>query len=344
VISPTQINLSYGSSTDDVYLAGYQIQSCTGAGCTNFSSAGGATALTYDKTNLTPSTTYQFVVFAIDGSGNQSPPSNVVAATTLPGAPTTLTASNTTSTQVTLSWTPTGNVAGLADYLIEQCRGAGCSTFSQVAQVSGPSGQITGLTPRTTYQFRVRSADPSGNDSGLLQHCDGHDATIAGRRPSQPQAYLTPQITLAWTASTAPGVSAYLIERCAGASCTNFVQIGSIPNSPYMDGGLLPLTTYQYRIRAQDAAGDLSDYVATSATTITLAAPYGAERLRSLDPRRSTSVGSPPPQRASRATCSSAAAVWDAPVSRKLPRFRVRDYSDTGLATNTTIRLSGAGH
>jgi YD repeat-containing protein len=335
-ISPTEIRLSYGSSTDDLYLAGYLVQRCTGAGCTSFAQAGGSLAgvLTYDDTGLTPSTTYEYEVLATDGSNNRSPPSNLVEVTTLPGAPTALTASNATSTQVTLSWTLTGTAAGLAGYLIEQCRGAGCSTFSQVAQVSSPSDQITGLTPRTTYQFRVRSADPSGNDSGYSNIVTVTTLPVAGPAAVTATGLSDSQITLAWTASTAPGVSAYLIERCAGASCTNFVQIGSTPNSPYMDGGLLPLTTYQYRIRAQDASGDLSDYVATSATTITLAAPTGLSGAAvstsqinlSWFASPSTGVTSYLLERCSGVGCTGFSQI--AAVSGT-------SYSDTGLAPNT---------
>jgi YD repeat-containing protein len=337
VISPTQVNLSYGASTDNVYLSGYNIEACAGAGCTNYTGVCGVLAptLSCNATNLTPSTTYQFVAVAIDGSGNQSPPSNVVSVATLPGAPTTLTTSNTTSTQVTLSWTYTGNAAGLAGFSIEQCQGAGCTTFSQVAQVSSPSDQIAGLTPSTTYQFRVRSVDPAGDDSGYTNVVTVTTLPIAGPTALSATGLSDSQITLAWTASTAPGVSAYLVERCAGASCTDFVQIGSTPSSPYMDGGLLPLTTYQYRIRAQDATGDLSDYVTTSAATTTLAAPMELSGTAvstsqinlSWFASASTGVATYVIERCSGAGCTGFSQI--AAVSGTT-------YSDTGLAANTT--------
>jgi hypothetical protein len=217
VISPTEIDLSYGASTDNLYLEGYSVQSCAGAGCTNFTDSCDALApaLTCNATSLTSSTTYQFVVFAVDGSGNQSPNSNIVTATTLPAAPNTLTASDTASMQVTLSWTPVGNPAGLAGYLIEQCQGAGCTTFSQVAQASGPSAQVTGLTPLTTYQFRVRSVDLSGNDSGYSNIVTVNTLPIAAPTALTAAVLSDSQVTLSWTASPAPGISAYLIERCA---------------------------------------------------------------------------------------------------------------------------------
>ena len=338
VVSGTEIDLSYGSSTDNLYLSVYEIQRCAGSGCTNFTVVGSPVpglALTYADTGLTPSTTYQYSVIAIDGSGNQSSPSNVVTATTLPGAPATLTASNTTTTQVTLTWTPTGNVAGLAAYLIEQCSGVGCTNFSQVAQVNAPTEQIAGLTPATTYQFRVRSVDPSGNDSGYSNVVSVTTLPIAA--PTGPNATVLSdsQITLTWTASTALNVTAYLIERCSGAGCKNFDQIGSVASFPYMDGGLLPLTFYQYRIRAQDAAGNLSDYVTVSATTLTLGAPTGLIGVAVSTSQINLSWFASPSTGAATylvARCSGVGCTSFAQIAT----VSGATYSDTGLTANTT--------
>jgi hypothetical protein len=43
-----------------------------------------------------------------------------------------------------------------------------------------------------------------------------------------------------------------------GAGCSSFVEIATVgPNvTQYTDSGLLPLTTYCYRVRAYNAAGD----------------------------------------------------------------------------------------
>jgi chitodextrinase len=78
------------------------------------------------------------------------------------------------------------------------------------------------------------------------------------------------QINLSWTASTdSLGVTAYLVERCQGAVCTNFAQIGTSTSTTYTDSGLRAKTTYLYRVRATDAAGNLSAYSnVASATTL----------------------------------------------------------------------------
>jgi hypothetical protein len=82
------------------------------------------------------------------------------------------------------------------------------------------------------------------------------------------------QIALNWSASTDNvATTGYLVERCQGSGCSNFVQIGTAAATNYVDSGLLSSTTYAYRIRATDAASNLSGYsAAVSQTTLAGAA------------------------------------------------------------------------
>ena len=80
------------------------------------------------------------------------------------------------------------------------------------------------------------------------------------------------QINLSWTGSTDNiAVAGYLIERCAGVDCANFVQVGSVAAAvtSYGDVGLQASTPYTYRVRATDVATLMSAYsaVASAATT-----------------------------------------------------------------------------
>jgi len=69
------------------------------------------------------------------------------------------------------------------------------------------------------------------------------------------------QINLSWIASTDNvGVTGYLVERCARNGCSNFAQIGTTTATTYSDTGLSSGTTYRYRVRAIDSAGNLSGY------------------------------------------------------------------------------------
>src|SRR5258706_2985969 len=82
-------------------------------------------------------------------------------------------------------------------------------------------------------------------------------------------------MNLGWAASTATvGVTGYLIERCQGAGCTTFAQIASVTTTSYSDTGLTAATSYSYRVRATDFAGNLGGYSAT-ATAVTQSTPAG---------------------------------------------------------------------
>ena len=77
---------------------------------------------------------------------------------------------------------------------------------------------------------------------------------------------------MSWTASTDNiAVTRYLVERCQGTGCTNFVQAGTSNDAHYGDAGLLAATTYRYRVRASDWAGNLSGY--SNVASATTAAP-----------------------------------------------------------------------
>src|SRR5258706_6636419 len=76
------------------------------------------------------------------------------------------------------------------------------------------------------------------------------------------------QINLAWSASTDNvGVTGYRVERCQGAGCTTFAQIATPAGTSFSDTGLAAATSYSYRARAVDAAGNLSAYSSTAFAT-----------------------------------------------------------------------------
>jgi len=87
VRSATQIDLSWTASTDNVAVSNYKLQSCQGAGCTNFAPLVTITGVNYTNAGLTASTTYRYRVRARDAAGNLSPFTPVVTATTLAAPP-----------------------------------------------------------------------------------------------------------------------------------------------------------------------------------------------------------------------------------------------------------------
>ncbi|GIX35227.1 MAG: lysyl endopeptidase [Lysobacteraceae bacterium] len=77
-------------------------------------------------------------------------------------------------------------------------------------------------------------------------------------------------INLSWSASSdtgGSGLAGYRIERCTGSSCTNFAQIATTTSTAYTNSGLAASTTYRYRIRAVDGAGNVSAYSSIAQAT-----------------------------------------------------------------------------
>jgi len=109
--------------------------------------------------------------------------------------------------------------------------------------------------------------------------------TIAPSAPSglTVTATSSSQINLAWTASTDNvGVTGYPVERCSGANCTNFTQIASPATITFSDTGLAASTSYSYRVRATDAANNLSGFSSTGTTST----PTATNISVSISPKR----------------------------------------------------------
>src|SRR3989344_4064698 len=201
--------------------------------------------------------------------------------TQAPTTPTNLTASAISSSQINLSWTQSTDNIGVTGYRVY--RGG-----TQVASPSTTSYSDTGLSPSTTYSYTVAAVDGAGNIS--FQSTSAQATTQAPpppdtTPPSTPTnlfatAVSSSQINLSWSASTDNvGVTGYRVERCQGSGCTAFSQIATPIGTTYNDTGLTANTIYRYRVRAADAAGNLSGYSSIVGAT-TQSAPTGGGYTR----------------------------------------------------------------
>jgi chitodextrinase len=281
--SVTQINLSWTASSDNIGVTGYRVERCQGSGCSSFAQVATTTGTTYNNTGLSAGTTYNYRVRANDAAGNLSSYSNTSTATTLqdtapPTAPSNLTASATSGSQINLSWTASTDNAGVTGYQVERCQGVGCSNFAQIGTSTGTTYSSTGLTELTSYSYQVRATDARSNLSGYSNTATATTRDVTA--PSTPSnltasAVSDSQINLSWTFSTDNvGVTGYRVERCQGSTCSNFTLVTTVTGPSYNNAGLLPSTAYRYRVRATDAAGNLSSYSnIPSATTLADATP-----------------------------------------------------------------------
>jgi chitodextrinase len=277
----SEIDLSWGASTESGgTIVQYVIERCQGAGCGNFAQIGATAALTFADQDtaspLAPSTTYTYRVRAQDALGTSGPYSNLASATTAaaiaPTAPTALAATAAGNTQISLSWGAASETGGtISAYLIERCQGSGCSNFVQIGTSGTLSFGDSGLRGSTSYSYRVRAQDGSGNIgpySGIATATTAAPVLTAPTSLTASPASSS-QINLTWGAASETGgtISAYLIERCQGSGCSTFTQVASASGTSFNDTGLTASTAYSYRVRATDAAGDLGPYSNSAGAT-----------------------------------------------------------------------------
>jgi len=223
-------------------------------------------------------------------SGTAATPGTYDATFTISSAQTwqsAVVAANNHSNQTTLTWTAsTENGGTIAEYLVERCQGAGCNNFVQIGTTTTTSYNDDGLAVSTTYSYRVRAQDTMGNlgpyssvvSIATPPTIPSLPGNLTATSPSQTE------IDLAWVASTETNgsIAQYLVERCPGAACTNFSQIGTTNGTAFDDTGLSAGSSYSYRVRAQDSGGNRGPYsnVAIGTTppggTFTISANPGA--------------------------------------------------------------------
>ena len=148
------------------------------------------TATAHSDTGLSPSSTYRYRVRAVDAAGNVSTYSSIAAATTPavldttpPSAPTGLTAAAAGSSRIDLNWTASTDNVAVSGYRVERCQGASCTNFTQVGTPTATAYADTAVSPSSTYRYRVRAIDPSGNLGGYSTVAE---ATTAAAPPTPP--------------------------------------------------------------------------------------------------------------------------------------------------------------
>jgi sugar lactone lactonase YvrE len=169
---------------------------------------------------------------AVDNSGNiyvaDTENHRIQKFTYLPyGAPTSLSATTVSASQINLSWIDKSN--NESDFLIERCQGAGCMDFVQIATVTENSTNYSdmALTSTTEYTYRVRAYNSYGHSA----YSNSFTIITPEVPPAAPSVLSVrvlskSQLRLDWNDNSTNEIQ-FKIERCRGAGCTDFSQIAA---------------------------------------------------------------------------------------------------------------------
>lgn len=237
----------------------------------------------YSDGGLTPSTQYCYKVRAFRTANRKttySGFSNTACATTAPPPPVAPSGADSkpvNSTTVDVGWIDNStnedgfevhrSIAGASGaYALLAATGAGVTSYGDA-----------GLSPSTQYCYKVRAFRTTGSTTSYSEFSPSACATtLASEPPAAPTIWVAepnPFNILLWFFEDSDNEDGFKVERCVGVVCgdPDFAVIAVYATTGprdhfFQDWHVVPGTTYTYRVRAFNSAGDSAPSNQASAT------------------------------------------------------------------------------
>ncbi len=298
-LGQSAITVGWSSATDDLTPANviaYRVYMGIAAGAEDFkapavTSPAGATAVVVEQ--LLASTSYYFVVRAVDLAGNEDSNDVEVTAKTPDTSPPAFAGAQavtgTSASTALVTWSAASDNASTADaihYDVYVTTTQGAEDFSTPSLVTAPgatSATLTGLSEAAAVYVVVRAVDLDGNEDG-----NDHEVTGATLDTTPPTfsglsgAVATgTTIALTWTRATDPYVAPSTLVYDVYVATTSGQENFATPSfttpagaSGFSLSNLALVTTYYVVVRARDAYGNEdTNTIEQSATTQNTAPP-----------------------------------------------------------------------
>jgi len=283
-VSTTQINLAWTDQSSDE--AGFRIDRRQ-SGSTTWTVplvSKGANVESHSDTGLLAATKYYYQVRAYnaDGESANTPIADATTDTPLPppAAPTNLTATAVSSSQIDLTWQDQSSDE--AGFRIDR-RQTGTTVWVVPVATVGEnveSHSDSGLLAEMKYYYRVRAYNGNGESSNTAV---ADDTTFAEVQPPAPPTNLfatavsSTQINLLWDDQSADETGFRIDRRQTGETVWTvpFVTVG-LNASTYTDDGLPAETRFYYRVRSYNVGGESANTAVADATTLAALQPPAA--------------------------------------------------------------------
>ncbi|TGE39651.1 cell wall-binding protein [Desulfosporosinus fructosivorans] len=164
---PNEIYLDWDSVSD---ATSYQVYRSTSSSGT-YSKIATTTSSKYTNTNLSPDTTYYYKVLAVDSTGKSDYSSKEHATTDESddlSAPNDLSATVESSSEIYLKWDSVSDAKSYYVYRSTDSSG----TYSKIATTTSSNYTNTSLSADTTYYYKVRAVNSSGDTSDYSSRAD----------------------------------------------------------------------------------------------------------------------------------------------------------------------------
>jgi fibronectin type 3 domain-containing protein len=244
----TQVTLNWTAATS---ATGYLIQRGTASGGAYTTLKSSAPGVSFTDNGLTNGTTYYYVMASsnVNGTGTNSAERSAIPVSTVPVAPTGVTATPGNS-QVVLNWNAS---AGATSYTVRRGTADGGPYTNLSTTVSGTTYTNTPATSGTTYYYMIAATNSGGTGANSAQVA----ATPLGGPPAAPTNLTATgtnsQVILTWNASS--GATGYILKRGTASGQETTAVNSAITSTNYTDSGLTNGLTYYYVVSGSNSNG-----------------------------------------------------------------------------------------
>ena len=270
-ITSTTATVSWTMASTPPPGVGYYFNGYYGltAGSSTWTWAGGA--LTASLTGLTNNTTYHYQILVRDGANSVMTPDFTFSTDVTPPVISAVASSSIADTSASIAWTTNESSNTQIDYGTTTAYGSSTSLVGTMS--TSHSQNLSGLTPYTQYHYRVKSRDAAGNLALSADQVFTTTDTVAPVLSSiAVNVTSDTTATITWTTNENSDTQADYGLSSVYTSTSTLAPALATSHSVSISG-LSRNTTYHYRAKSRDAAGNLGVSADATFTTTNSAPP-----------------------------------------------------------------------